>query len=140
GAAIADQFRTAAATLATSGKGPAADTLPELLRPIFAPGQDAYLGTVLALDPAAEAAKVPVPVLLVRGGGDKGLTAADTDRLSAALRSGSEVKVAAGDADHNLSFPAGHEHTNTPTGAPVDRRDAEARAALTSWVKARLTA
>ena len=139
GAAAADQFRAAVATLTGTGKAPAPDTLPELLRPIFAPGQDAYLSAVLTLDPVAEAARVPVPVLLVRGGADKGVTAADTDRLAAVLGAGSETRVGSAQSDHNLSTAgsAGHEHSNAPVG-PVDHRDADARDAVSAWVKARL--
>ena len=138
GTPLADQFRAAVAGLTASGKAPAPDSLPELLRPIFAPGQDAYLSAILNIDPVAEAAKVPVPVLLVRGGGDKGVTAADADRLAAVLRSGSETLVGSAQADHNLSTAgaAGHTHSNAPIG-PVDHRDADARDALSSWVKAR---
>ncbi|HEX2048876.1 MAG TPA: alpha/beta fold hydrolase [Acidimicrobiales bacterium] len=141
GAPAADQFRAAVATLTSTGKAPTPETLPELLRPIFAPGQDAYLGAILTLDPVAEAARVPVPVLLVRGGGDKGVTAADTDRLAAVLRSGSETLVGSALSDHNLSTAgsAGHVHSNAPVG-PVDHRDADARDALSAWVKARLGA
>ena len=140
GAAAADQFRSTVATLTASGRSPAPETLPELLRPVFAPGHDAYLTTLFSLDPATEAAAVGAPVLLVRGGGDKSVTAVDTDRLSAALRSGSEVMVGSAEVDHNLSLPAaGHQHSNTPS-APVSLRDADVGSRLTGWVKARLTA
>ncbi|MDQ4071172.1 MAG: alpha/beta hydrolase, partial [Actinomycetota bacterium] len=140
GAGVADQFRAAATALTASGRAPAPETLPEVVRPIFAPGHDGYLGTIFALDPAAEAGKVSVPVLLARGGGDQNVTAADIDRLSASLRAGGQAVVAGPQADHNLSLAgaAGHEHSNTVSG-PVDHRDADARAALTAWVKTHLT-
>lgn len=139
GAPVAEEFRAAVAALTSSGQSPAPEAMPELLRPIFASGQDAYLSAVLTLDPVAEAAQVPVPVLLVRGGGDKGVTAADTDRLAAVLPSGSETLVGSAQSDHNLSTAgsAGHEHSNAPTGA-VDHRDADVPDALAAWVKARL--
>jgi pimeloyl-ACP methyl ester carboxylesterase len=139
GPAAADQFRAAVATLTGTGKAPAPETLPELLRPLFAPGQDAYLSAVLSLNPVDEAARVPVPVLLVRGGADRGVTAADSDRLAAVLRSGSETLVGSAQSDHNLSTAgsAGHEHSNTVTG-PADHRDKDAATAVAEWVKARL--
>ena len=141
GGGVAEPFRAAAAALATSGKAPAGETLPEVLRPIFAAGHDAYLSTILSLDPAAEVGRVNVPVLLVRGGGDRNVTPADLDRLSASLRAGGQTVVASSQADHNLSLAgaAGHEHSNT-VSRPVDHRDADARGALTGWVKAQLTA
>jgi alpha-beta hydrolase superfamily lysophospholipase len=139
GQAAADEFRAAVATLTTTGKAPAPETLPELLRPIFAPGQDGYLSAVLTLNPVEEAARVPVPVLLVRGGADRAVTAADTDRLAAVLRSGNETLVGGAQSDHNLSTAgtAGHEHSNTVTG-PADHRDKDAATAVADWVKARL--
>ena len=141
GAGVADQFRAAATALTASGKAPAPETLPEVIRPIFASPHDAYLSTILALDPAAEVGRVVVPVLLVRGGGDRNVTAADIDRLSGSVRAGGQTVVAGSQADHNLSLAgaAGHQHSNTVTG-PVDHRDADARAALIAWVKANVTA
>ena len=54
GPTVADAFRGATATLTSTGKAPPADTLPEILRPIFAPGHDAYLAGLFALDPTSE--------------------------------------------------------------------------------------
>ena len=138
GPAVADAFRAAAGTLAASGKAPAADTLPDILRPIFAPGQDAYLASLFALDPVTEVGRVAAPVLLVRGGGDTSVTAADTDKLSASLRTGGQVMVASTTADHNLTLAGGgHEHSNTAT-ARVTHRDADVNAGLSAWVKANI--
>ena len=138
GPAVGEAFRAATAALATTGTAPPADTLPEILRPIFAPGHDAYLKTVFALDAAAEVTKVTVPVLQVRGGADPAVTAADTDRLSASVRLSGQVMVASSQADRNLIIPsAGHEHSNS-AAAPTIQRDADTRAALTGWVKVQL--
>ena len=139
GPAVSDQFRAAVATLTASGKAPPAESVPEVLRPLFAAGQDGYLSTLLTLDPRTEAAAVPVSVALVRGGGDRSVTAADTERLAAALPAGNEVIVGSAQADHNLSLAgsAGHEHSNSVTG-PVDHRDKDATGRLTTWVKSRL--
>jgi pimeloyl-ACP methyl ester carboxylesterase len=140
GAAVGDQLRAAVASMQASGKVPAPETLPALLRPLFPPGSDPYLASLFSLDPADEAAAATAGALLVRGGADRTVTGTDTDRLSAAFKGGAEVLVATGDADHNLSFGAGgHEHSNA-AGAPVSHRDADAGARLAAWVKARLTA
>lgn len=140
-AATAEQFRTAVATLADTGQAPSPEGVPELLQPIFASGHHDYLRTLFTLDPATDAAGVNVPVLLIRGGADRSVTAADTDRLAAALRSGSEVLVGSPQADHNLSLAGsvGHEHSNNVTG-PVDHRDKDAAAGLTEWLKSKLAA
>jgi dienelactone hydrolase len=139
GPAVGDAFRAASATLATTGAAPPANTLPEILRPIFAPGHDAYLKTLFALDAAAEVGKVSVPVLQIRGGADPAVTAADTDRISASVRLSGQVMVASSQADRNLTFAsAGHEHSSS-AAAPTIQRDADTRAALTGWVKVQLS-
>jgi len=138
GPAVADAFRATVATLTTSGKSPPADTLPEILRPIFAPGHDAYLTELFALNPVTEVSRVAQPVLLVRGGGDPTVTVADTDRLSPALRTGGQVMAGSSQSDHNLTLAGGgHEHSNTAT-AQVTQRDPDVFGGLTAWVKANL--
>jgi pimeloyl-ACP methyl ester carboxylesterase len=138
GAPVAEAFKSAVATLASSGKAPPADTLPDFIRPIFASGHDAYLAAVLAADPMVAVNRVDQPVLLVRGGGDPAVTAEDAARLSSSLRTGGQVMVGSSDADHNLTLAgAGHEHSNTPT-AQVTHRDTDVFAGLTTWVKANL--
>ena len=138
GPAVGDAFKAAAATLASTGKVPPADTMPEIIRPIFVPGQDAYLASLFAINPTVEAGNAAVPVLLVRGGADPTVTAADTERISSSLRVGGQVMVASSQADHNLALAgAAHEHSNTAT-TPTVQRDADVRAALASWVKLQL--
>ncbi len=135
GPAVGDAFRAAMATLASTGTAPPADTLPDILRPVFSPGQDAYLKSLFALDATAEVGKLSVPVLQVRGGADPAVTAADTDKLSASVRLSGQVMVASSQADHNLALAGpGHEHSNTAT-APTVQRDTDTRSALTAWVK-----
>lgn len=138
GPEVGDAFQAAASTLATTGKAPAPGTLPEILRPIFAPGQDAYVASVLALDPVAEVGNVPVQVLLVRGGADPTIAAADVTRMQGSLRIGGQVMVGSTQANRNLTLTgAEHEHSNTATG-PTIQRDSDVRAALASWVKVQL--
>ena len=138
GPAVADAFRAATATLAATGTAPPADTLPEVIRPIFGAGQDAYLKALFALDATADVGRVAVPVLQVRGGADPAVTAADTDRLSASVRQSGQVMVGSSQADRNLTLPSGgHEHSSS-AAAPTIPRDTDVRAALTSWVKVQL--
>jgi pimeloyl-ACP methyl ester carboxylesterase len=138
GDAVADAFRSAVATLRASGTAPPADTLPEVLRPIFGPGQDAYLNALLAVEPPAEVFRVDKPLLFVRGGGDPTVTAADTDRLRSSLRTSGQVMVGSSDADHNLTLAGpGHEHSNAVVGV-VSHRDTDVSAGLTAWIKANI--
>ena len=138
GAPVGDAFRSAVSTLTTSGKAPPADTLPEIIRPIFASRHDAYLAEILALNPPSEVARVTQPVLLVRGGADPTVTAADMERLSPSLRTGGQVMAGSAQSDHNLTLAgAGHEHSNTAT-AQVTHRDQDVFGGLTAWVKANL--
>jgi dienelactone hydrolase len=138
GPEIGEAFRAAANTLATTGKAPAPGTLPDIIRPIFAPGQDAYVASVLALDPVAEVGNVPVQVLLVRGGADPSIAAADVTRMQSSLRIGGQVMVGSSQANRNLTLAgADHAHSNTATG-PTIQRDTDVRAALTGWVKVQL--
>jgi pimeloyl-ACP methyl ester carboxylesterase len=138
GPEVGEAFRAAANTLATTGKAPAPGTLPDIIRPIFAPGQDAYVASVLALDPVAEVGNVPVQVLLVRGGADPSIAAADVTRMQSSLRIGGQVMVGSSQANRNLTLAgADHAHSNTATG-PTIQRDTDVRAALTGWVKVQL--
>lgn len=140
GAPVGDAFRAAVATLTSTGTAPPAGTLPEILRPIFAPGQDAYLASIFAINPTAEVGNVAVPVLLVRGGSDPVVTAADFERMSSSLRIGGQTMVGSSGSDHNLALPgAGHEHSNTAT-TPTVQRDTAAGSALTGWIKLQLAA
>lgn len=138
GPQVGEAFQAAASTLATTGKAPAPGTMPEILRPIFASGQDAYVASVLALDPVAEVGNVPVQVLLVRGGADPSIAAADVTRMQSSLRIGGQVMVGSSQANRNLTLAgADHEHSNTATG-PTIQRDTDVRAALAGWVKVQL--
>ena len=138
GAGVGDAFKAALSTLTTTGKAPPADTLPDILRPIFAPGHDAYLADIFALSPKTEANRVDQSVLLVRGGGDPAVTAADFQGLSPSLRTGGQVMAGSPQSDHNLTLAGpGHEHSNTPT-AQVTHRDPDVFGGLTAWVKANL--
>ena len=128
GAEVGDAFRAAASTLATTGKAPAPGSLPEIIRPIFASGQDAYLASVLALDPVAEVGNVPVSVLLVRGGADPSIAAADVTRMQSSLRIGGQVIAGSAQANRNLTLPsAGHEHSSSAAAPTIPRTPTRAQ-------------
>lgn len=137
GQQVGDAFRAAASTLASTGAPPPVGTLPEILRPIFSSRHHAYLASVLALDPVAEVGNVPVHVLLVRGGADPTIAAADVTRMQSSLRIGGQVMAGSEQANRNLAFTGGHEHSNMATG-PTIQRDVDTRAAITGWVKVQL--
>lgn len=138
GAEVGDAFRAAASTLAATGKSPPAGTLPDILRPLFGAGQDAYLASVLGLDPVTEVGNVPVMVLLVRGGADPAIAAADVTRMQSSLRVGGQVIAGDPQANRNLTLPGeGHVHSSS-AAAPTALRDTDTRAAVAGWVKVQL--
>jgi hypothetical protein len=138
GTAAGDEFRSAVATLTSTGKVPAAGSLSPFVQPLFPAGQEAYLTSILTLDPRAEAKAVTVPVLVVRGGGDQSISAAEEATLSAALGPAAEVLNAGPDTDRNLALPGpGHVHSNTPTEVKSNQ-DADAAGRVATWLQGKL--
>lgn len=138
GAVAGDELRAAVATLKSTTRVPAPDSLSVLLRPLFPAGQESYLLSVLTNDPVAEARAVTVPALVVRGGGDQSTSMVEVGTLLAAMRTGGEILVGAPDTDRNLAHVmVGHEHTNT-VGAPVSNQDAQAAGRIASWLQTKL--
>jgi fermentation-respiration switch protein FrsA (DUF1100 family) len=108
------------------------------VQPLFPSGQEAYLTSILTLDPRAEAKAVTVPVLVVRGGGDQSISAAEEATLSAALGPAAEVLNAGPDTDRNLALPGpGHVHSNTPTEVKSNQ-DADAAGRVATWLQGKL--
>ena len=138
GPALATQFRSAVDEVLRTGNPPAQASLPAQFRDIFAPGQGQYLRQIFSIDPATEARGLPVPALLVRGGQDVSITAADADRLSAVLKPGSEAMIGTG-AVHNLALAVSHAE-QVHEGVTGSRRDADLLARLAGWVAGRLGA
>jgi uncharacterized protein len=99
----AEALRDAVDRLLRTGHMPAPDALPGALRPVFPPGAEEYVTAIFSFDPAAEARAVDVPVLIVRGEHDSGVSAQDADRLREALRGDTDVLVGAG-AGHTLAL------------------------------------
>lgn len=152
GAASADAFRATVDALLRTGVLPPSDQLPPEHRGFFPTNENAYLTSIFSLDPAAEAAGVDVPVLVVRGERSTGISAADSGRLAEALGGRAEVMVgadagymlelaapappasASGEDDHTQQFHSG-------TGAAAaPRRDDALVGKLASWLAARLGA
>lgn len=108
GQAQADSLRRLVAGLLTTGSLPGPEAIPRALQPVFPAGQERYLQAIFALDPPAEAARGQAPVLVVRGGADTGVSAADAARLAGALGARAEVIVSEG---------TGHTLTATRSGS-----------------------
>lgn len=136
GPALAAEFRAAVDTVMRTGTPPAQGSLPVQFRDVFEPGKGDYLRQIFSLDPVAEARGMPVPALLVRGGQDLSITAADADRLSAVLKPGSEAMIGSS-ADHNLALDVSHAEV-VHEGVTGTRRDADLLARMSAWVAGRL--
>ena len=132
GTTLANQLRAAVASLQATGRVPAADTLAPLVRPEFPTGADAYLTSLFALDPVADARSSSLRALLVRGAGDRTVSAADNDRISPAFGAGADLLVSTADADHNLAVIG-------TAGPAVRQRDHDTAERLAAWVKAALS-
>lgn len=104
GQAHAAQLHSVVATLLATGQVPPPEELPSGLRPLFLPGRVTYLQQLFSFDSVAEARRVDVPVLIVRGGRDPGVSNIDADRLVAALGPDAEVVVGP-EAGHSLALP-----------------------------------
>jgi pimeloyl-ACP methyl ester carboxylesterase len=83
----ADGFRGVIATLTSTGSLPERATIRPEHQTALPVGQDAVLKAVFGLDPAAEAAKLKVPTLVVAGSQSTLVNGTDADRLKAALPS-----------------------------------------------------
>ncbi len=70
--------------LAKLARGERVNDIPPEQMVLFRPSVQPFLISLMAIDPAAELAKVSVPVLLARGGSDIQVSAADLDALAKA--------------------------------------------------------
>lgn len=70
--------------LLASGRKVNAESLPAPLQGLFAPPLQDFLISLFSYDPAALAAQVKVPLLIVQGGKDLQVPVADAERLAAA--------------------------------------------------------
>lgn len=119
GEAHVEQLRATVDELLATGQLPEPGDLRTALRPVFPPGEEVYVRSIFELDPAEEAARVEVPVLIVRGDRDPGVSAADADRLGAALAGDSDVLVGAR-AGHTLALEGGDDESSGGVDATGD--------------------
>lgn len=66
--------------------------VPPVLQVLFRPSVQQYLASFLAVDPAAEAARLEIPLLVIHGTTDEQIAQADADALAAA-NSSAELRV-----------------------------------------------
>jgi pimeloyl-ACP methyl ester carboxylesterase len=129
---VADAMRAAAAQVVSTGTVPKAETLPEELRPIFS-ADPSYLKGVFSVDPVAEAAKVKVPTLVVRGGNDGSILPPDVDALKAALPNGDTLISPIG--SNTLSLPQGQEGRWHNPARHGTTRDGDVLLNMNDWLK-----
>ncbi|HVL28715.1 MAG TPA: alpha/beta fold hydrolase [Acidimicrobiales bacterium] len=130
--AVSDQMRAAAAELVATGSAPNVATMPEELQLVFS-ADAAYLRGLFSFDPVAEAAKVRVPALVVRGGNDGSILQGDVDRLTAALARSEPLISPLG--SNTLSLPPGQEGRFHNPSRHGTTRDGDAVFAMSEWVK-----
>jgi len=143
----ADAFRSVIATLLATGTLPDRSTIRPEHQTVLPLGQDALLKAVYGLDPAAEAAKVKVPTLVVTGKDSNLVGPVDGDRLTAALSS-SQAFTAEATASLQKITPAlpqafdPNDHRAHGGGRPPDTatRDDAALSRITAYLGAKLGA
>lgn len=148
GEALAARLRDVAARVAGGGAVPPAEELPGPLRAVFPADDEEYLRELFSVDPAADAGRVEVPTLVVRGGRDSGVSIADEQALVAALGPSTEVVVGA-EAGHTLlvssaaqaAEPRPEEHDESVHEGPaaaVSERDESLLGRLGAWLAGNL--
>lgn len=148
GPASANGLRAMVDGLLGTGSLPSAESLPSEHRDFFPRDQIPYVRDIFSIDPMAEARRVSVPTLIVRGGRASFASAADADRLAGALGSRAEVVVAP-EAGPTLALPVaggagggsgggGHDHDGS--GAAGIARDEAAMNRISGWLGAHVGA
>lgn len=129
---VSDAMKTAAAQVAATGTVPKVETLPEDIQSIFK-ADPGYLQGLFKFDPVAEASKVKVPTLVVRGGNDGSVLPSDVQRLQAALAKSDPLLSPIG--GNTLSLPQGQEGRFHNPARHGTTRDGDATAAISDWLK-----
>ncbi len=132
---VAETMRVAAADLVATGATPRLQDLPEELRLVFS-ADVPYLRGLFSFDPLAEAAKVKVPALIVRGGNDGSILPGDAERLNAALAVSEVLTSPLG--SNTLALPAGQEGRFHDPSRHGTTRDGDALEAIDAWVKTKV--
>jgi pimeloyl-ACP methyl ester carboxylesterase len=123
GAPVPSELRAEALNiLAALSTGAHVDNVAPELAPLFRTSVQPYLASLINIDPAAELARVSVPVLLLNGARDLQVTLADRDAL---VRAGRNVRtVTLPEANHVLKRApadrAGNVSTYTDPSIPLD--------------------
>jgi hypothetical protein len=118
-AALAGAARGIVARLVAGGRVPPGEVPPALLT-LFAPPLQGYLGSLFALDPAALAARWAGPALVVQGGRDLQVTAADAARLAAALPQGRRLDLPLATHTLKTDVPGAPLATYADASLPLD--------------------
>lgn len=128
---LARELEIAVADLLATGEVP---SVSDPLRAILPADRPEYLKEIFSLDPVAEARRVEVPVLVVRGSEDPGILTADVDALQRALGAASYVDVLeASGAGHTLQVLGDRGRAVTHGEEPV-RRDQDSITRVARWL------
>jgi pimeloyl-ACP methyl ester carboxylesterase len=133
--ALADAIRAAAAQLVSTGQVPRPETLPPALQPVFPARDAAYLKGLFSFSPVAEAQRVQIPTLVVRGGTDTSITDEDVISLRSNLARGEQLIVNAG---NTLALPPGQEGALHNPARHGSVRAPEATDAINAFLKRHL--
>lgn len=132
--AVSEEMKAAAAQLVSTGTPPNVAAMSEELRLVFT-ADAAYLRGLFTFDPIAEAAKVTVPALVVRGGNDGSILQSDVDRLTAAFPRAEALSSPLG--SNTLALPPGQEGRFHNPSRHGTTRDGDALFAIDEWVKSK---
>jgi dienelactone hydrolase len=105
GAASADRFRAEVANLLATGTLPGPESIPPEHQTVLGQGQDKLLKGMFSVDPAAEAARVKVPALIVVSTHSQTVTKVDADRLAQAMGPAASVVVTDATPTLNVYVP-----------------------------------
>jgi len=129
---VAAGVRAGAAELARTGQLPDTANMGDELKNVFNADLP-YLGPLFAFDPVAEAAKVELPTLLVRGGLDGSILPRDIDALAGALAVDETIVAPAG--SNTLALPRGAEGRFHNPARHGTTRDGDATGAIGEWIR-----
>ena len=147
-AGSAAKLRTIVAGVVGGGKLPGPSDIPAEQQPILGQGEEGLLQGMFAVDPAADAAKVKVPVLAVVSSVSTGVKRVDADLIARAVGPSAEVmQVASGPTLRiplpdrpPVEFQAGNDSTHVFGARIVDPepRDKASMERVTQWLSGKL--
>jgi hypothetical protein len=150
GATSASKLRTIASGLAAGAKLPGPGEIPPEQQPILGQGQEPLLRGMFAVDPAVDAAKVKVPVLIVVSSVSTGVKRVDADLIARAVGPSAEIMVVSTGPTLRIPLPdrppvefqAGNDSSHVFGARVVDAepRDEASMDKLTQWLSGKLAA